>query len=427
VNGRRHAGVTLAAAIAIGLAGAGLAGAARPAGADVSLPDTGWVEVGGAAGVMDDDPFADLPPDTTPVQPMGGHIRPVIDYNRVDQWLLGIEESFSPKEGWLPGFDIRVFRSTQRAQPGGDGMWLWEMRGEQPLLPKRALLLKGSIHHITDHDHFGQVGDVENALAAYFWRWDYRDYYDVEGTSVGLEGRIGDQVRLGVKYRQDEYTSITQTADGTAPAFRQSAPWRDNPAVDDGSIQSVTMNAEYDNRENQKSPRRGVWLRGEVETAGGSLGGDYAFIRYFGDLRAYFSPAPSHLLKARVLGGTTSPDDALPFQRTFAIGGIGTLRAEPFRQYRGNQLFLVNGDWAWEVLRRSSRNVAIKTGLCVVAWTDLGLAWDSPRYDLGTRRPAWDAGLGFGTTDENFRVYVGRDLRADHADFHWTVRVGRSY
>jgi hypothetical protein len=69
----------------------------------------------------------------------------------------------------------------------------------------------------------------------------------------------------------------------------------------------------------------------------------------------------------------------------------------------------------------------LKTGFCVAAFTDFGLAWDAPEWDLGHRKPAWDAGLGLGTTDETLRVYFARDLRAEHSPIHVTVRVARAY
>ena len=72
-------------------------------------------------------------------------------------------------------------------------------------------------------------------------------------------------------------------------------------------------------------------------------------------------------------------------------------------------------------------DVAVKTGLSLVAFSDLGLAWRSPTWDVGSQRLAWNVGLGAGTTDENFRVYVGRDVRAEHAPLHVTVRVLRAY
>ena len=161
------------------------------------------------------------------------------------------------------------------------------------------------------------------------------------------------------------------------------------------------------------------------ETAGGSLGGAYAYKRdilFF----ATTDPGPSHVAKARVMLGTTSVGDFLPFQKTFAIGGIGTLRAYPFRQFRGRHLFLANGDWAWELFKRSSKNAMLKTGFAVVGFTDFGLAWDAPTWDLGQRRPAWDAGLGLGTTDETLRVYFAKDLRSGDSPVHVTVRISRS-
>jgi hypothetical protein len=411
-------------------------GDAPAAGAVRAAPDTGWVQVGGQAApdtgvveVGEKDPFADLPSaeDEGPVVPEGGHILPYLTYNRVDQFTLGIDQTYHPTKGWQPGFSTRFARAFRRQnEVGSDGVWLYEMRLEQPIVSGRKGHVGAAVYRRTDDDEFGQVGDVENSIAAMFFHWDYKDWF--ERTGYGLFGDYTwrNKWKATARYDQDTYRSITELA-VAGSLFRHNADWRENPAVDDGNLRSVTFGLDYDSRSNKKTPRRGMYHMLRFETAGGDLGGDFAYKRYSADLRAYFSPGPSHLAKVRAMFGTTADDDVLPFQKTWAIGGIGTLRGYTFREFRGRQLFLGNGDWAWEVFKRSSRNAMIKTGLSVVAFTDFGLAWDSPTYDLGKQQPAWDAGLGFGTTDETLRVYFARDLRADHGPIHVTVRIARSY
>ncbi|MEO6463062.1 MAG: BamA/TamA family outer membrane protein [Candidatus Eisenbacteria bacterium] len=430
VRGRRRWAGAVVLALAVLVARAEAAGAQAAA-------DTGWVEVGdqapadsaGAAeGFGDDDPFADLPVEEETEAAAGGKILPSIDYNRVDQWVLGLELLHRPTAGMMPAMKLRVVRAFQRKNAnGGDGRMLYDLRLDQPLVRGRSLRAGIARYRKTDDDRFGQVHALENAVATALFRWDFRDWFEREGFEAGLAGEWGPRWSATARWNADDYTSIPLLADGIAPAFRRQEPLRDNPAIDDGRIQAVTVGAAFDTRSTPAQPRSGMFHRVEVETAGGSLGGDYTYHRYRGDFRLYVSPSPAHLFKTRVLAGTAGHDDALPLQKTFAIGGVGTLRATPFRQFRGNRMFLWNADWAWEVLRRSSRNVAYKMGLSLVAFSDLGLAWDAPAWDAGQRRMAWNAGVGAGTTDENFRVYVGRDMRAEHAPLHVTVRVLRNY
>ena len=435
MKGRRTDGRALALALSLAvLAFAPDAGAQDTAPA---TPDTGWVEIGGSAADSaggsafgDDDPFADLPEgeEEDRDRPQGGKIRPYLDYNRVDQWVLGLELLHAPERGMTPAMKIRVARAFQRKNEGlPDGRMLYDLRLDQPLVRGRFLRAGIARYRKTDDDGFGQVRPLENALATAFFRWDFRDWFEREGFEAGLAGTWGPRWSAAARWNADDYASITALADGVAPAFRQEEPLRENPAIDDGRIQGVTAGLGYDSRSTPAQPRSGMLHRVEVETAGGSLGGDFTYHRWRGDFRLYASPSPSHQFKTRLLLGTSGRDDALPLQKTFAIGGVGTLRATSFRRHRGNRLLLWNADWAWEVLRRSSRNVAVKTGLSLVLWSDLGLAWDAPAWDLARRRPAWNAGLGAGTTDENFRVYVGRDLRQDDAPLHVTVRLLRAY
>jgi hypothetical protein len=399
---------------------------------DTGAPaDTGWIEVGGKDPFGADDPFADLPSaeDEGPVQVEQGRLFPYLGYNRVDQFTIGLDQTFRPSKGLLPGIATRFARALGRESTIGedDGRWLWEMRLEQPLDRKRNTVLAISTYRRTDDDDFGQVGDVENSLAALFFHYDYRDWFEREGVSLEAATSLRERWTFSGRYDSEEDKSITQLADGTRGVFRRHADWRANPAIDDGDLRVLGGGIDYDSRINKKSPRNGMRHRLRAETAGGNLGGDFAYKRYLADLRTYFSPGPSHVAKLRLMLGTTSEGDALPFQKTFAIGGIGTLRSYPFRQFRGRHLFLVNGDWAWELFKRTSKNAMLKTGLSVVAFTDVGLAWDAPRWDLAHRKPAWDAGLGIGTTDETFRVYFARDLRAKRSPIHVTLRLARAY
>ncbi|MGH7725066.1 MAG: BamA/TamA family outer membrane protein [Candidatus Eiseniibacteriota bacterium] len=430
--------VALAFVFVLSVAASALVAVASPAraqdtppsgGLPTSLPDTGWVEIGGGGEFGADDPFADLPPDSSlAIPPEGGRIVPYLEYNRVDALTLGLDLVYSPDEGWMPEFRVRFARAFgTRDGDQGDGAWVWDMRLEQPLLKDRSLRLGLAQYDKTDHDDFGQVGTIENTLSSMFWKWDYQDWYDLSGYEAKLKWDFADVWSAEVRYNDDTYGSITEIGYGANGLFRRSEPWRDNPAVDDGVIHGLTFGVGYDSRSDRRLPRRGMWHELEFETAGGDLGGDFGYRRYLAKLRGYISPSPAHIVKARAMLGTTSEGDFLPFQKTFAIGGIGTLRATPFRQYRGRQLFLLNGDWSWEVLRRSSKNAAIKTGLSLVLFTDFGTAWDAPRWDLAHQKPAWDAGLGIGTTDETIRVYFARDLRSEHAAIHTTVRIARSY
>ena len=398
--------------------------------APTSAPDSGWVEVGGASPFGKDDPFADLPSpeEEGAAVPHGGQLLPYLSYDRVDQFVLGLEQRYKPKSGWMPGFQTLMARAAERRNPPGQGTgnWLYDLRLEQPLDPHRRAMLTVSAYRMTDDDGFGQIGDVENALAALFFHDDYRDWFERDGYALDgayhLKRWSGD-----VRYAQDNYTSIPLVAEDTRGIFRRHASWRANPSVDEGDLRSVTTTVAYDSRSSKAFPRRGMWHTLSVETAGGGLGGDFTYTRWLADLRAYVSSGPTQIIKSRLMLGTTGGDAFLPFQRTFAVGGVGTLRATPFRQFRGRHLALLNNDWSWEVLRRSSKNTAIKTGLSLVLFDDLGLAWDAPTWDLDRRRMAWNAGLGVGTTDETLRVYFARDLRAKRSPLQVTVRIARSY
>src|SRR5439155_3635826 len=116
-----------------------------------------------------------------------------------------------------------------------------------PFDAKRRSLLAVSIYRSTDEDGFGQIGDVENALAALFFHDDYRDWFEREGFALDGSYRWR-RFTGGVRYAQDTYRSITLLADATRGIFRRHTTWRANPAVDDGDLRSVSGSIAYDSR-----------------------------------------------------------------------------------------------------------------------------------------------------------------------------------
>ena len=74
---------------------------AAPDSADASPADTGWVEIGGKSPFGADDPFADLPSaeEERAATPHGGQLLPYLSFERVDQFVIGLEQRYEPKTG----------------------------------------------------------------------------------------------------------------------------------------------------------------------------------------------------------------------------------------------------------------------------------------------------------------------------------------
>jgi hypothetical protein len=98
---------------------------------------------------------------------------PYVHYNRVDQWVIGVQMGYAPSAGWYPRFQFRVAETFNRGHRG-----LYVLSAAQPILPGRKLLVGGEAWRFTDSEDSWRVGALENTLAALLFKYDYEDWYE---------------------------------------------------------------------------------------------------------------------------------------------------------------------------------------------------------------------------------------------------------
>jgi outer membrane translocation and assembly module TamA len=75
------------------------------------------------------------------------------------------------------------------------------------------------------------------------------------------------------------------------------------------------------------------------------------------------------------------------------------------------------------------RGTGFEAGLHVITFVDVGTAWDNSndRWDVQRQRFRSDGGIGLGTSEDDIRVYVARDLSDPDAKFVWSLRLQRPF
>jgi hemolysin activation/secretion protein len=225
--------------------------------------------------------------------------------------------------------------------------------------------------------------------------------------------------------RGDEYRSLAVNRDDVVSWFRLTRPLRDNPAIDDGRTRSVLFRLERLARRSS-SARAGLYHWGEIERAGGELGGAFDYLRALGDLRSVLRLSPATTLSLRAVVGSCT-DGTLPRQKRFGVGGVDGLRAHALNARTGNQVAL--GQAEYTVGLWALRGEGFEAGLHALAFVDAGTAWDNPshRWDVTNQRFLSDAGVGVATNEDDLRIYVARDLAASDADWVWSFRLQRPF
>jgi hypothetical protein len=184
--------------------------------------------------------------------------------------------------------------------------------------------------------------DLEASLATFFLHRDYRDYYERQGFSVfGTIHFTGTPVDLQLEYRNEEHLNVPVASPWTVR--RNDQPWRALPLIASGDLESLTLSATLDDRNDRDDPTDGWWAQGRI-TRG--LSGGLArpaftvpdtrveipaepvastFTSGFFDLRRYARVGPDADLTFRAVVGGSLDGDPLPAQFQHALGGEGSL------------------------------------------------------------------------------------------------------
>lgn len=344
---------------------------------------------------------------------------------------LGADFSFQRVDGstfWLRGvysgsYDYTPKIRTQIGYGWESERWHIKASFEQPLLPGKFLVAGVNYIDGTGYENQAGVGWQENTLAALLFKHDFRDYYDI----VGIEpfGRIqfSGNNRLTVSFAKETYKDLTtQTQWSIFDAGRDN--FRPNPhlyLLNDpeghggvGDLEAVRIELEHDSRRARRVGTIGTYLRGFVEYGEG----DFSYARWMADGRAYMRLGPPLHLAVRVQAAGRFGNEAIPSQKLYYIGGLGTVRGHEFRSVVGDHALLANAeytllfsDFDWGLL----------------FFYDVGTAWNSTRQQLQEMIPLQSIGFGLKTSDNDFEVHFAKPIGKLEGDIVTSIRLQRTF
>ena len=257
------------------------------------------------------------------------------------------------------------------------------------------------------------------------WGTDFQDYYLKEGIVMSLQWHPRNVTHaLGLSLLWEEHRSLENKMHfhlrnwSADPAFTG----RKNALIDDGSMHSISLKYDFDNRGNtdlnydfENRGRTGEWYNTFlVEHANSAIGSDFDFTRFLVHLRHYYPIGRGRIDTRLKVAVATDP---LPFQRQFVIGGIGTLRGYSLYEFVGNHGFLFNLEYVH----------SLGGNLFIVPFADVGHVWNSLEdvkdslEDVKHIRPKINLGIGF--QGGPFRLNLAKpleDARGYQVDFKWS-------
>jgi hypothetical protein len=337
------------------------------------------------------------------------------------------EDFFSPVDGFTPGVSLRVVRydaetfnhtyltgyvsyKFSREDPG------YSLGVEQPLLG-RQLFLGAELHDVTASDDLWRLTTTEQSIVAITFKNTFRDYYRRRGVQAYAAVRPHPDHELLASMRWDRHESLQNETDFSF--FRGDHPFRPNQAINGGDLRALVFGYTFDSRgvglESTEQTYahhladdlfRATWRQSAgvrvdwtSEIAGHGLGGAYEYDRHILNARTSLPLSPRQTVAARAIVGFSG--GRLPVERTFGIGGIGTVHGYAFKEALGEELTLFNLEYRLDLLGRWQSTAS---GLLrALVFYDAGRI----REPIGGSRTDWLSGAGVGFQTGPIRIEFG--------------------
>lgn len=255
-------------------------------------------------------------------------------YNRVEGIFLGLG---SPKRYYWDG-EKRFSTYGSIGYGFKTHRWQYSFGVDRWFFNRYRFEIGAEGHSIVDTKDNWFIGIGENNLAALFVRQDYHDHFRKDGFSVHAAQYMTQVARLRVDYVVDKYRSLPRNTEWSL--FGGKRRFRQNPAIDDGMMRSVIVSLDLNNVVVRRGRTQGWNIHASTEFAGGNLGGDFTFNRYLLEVRRAQPLSQYDKLNVRLRVG--SSHGTLPIQKSFELGGMGTLNAYSYKEFSGNRMILGN-------------------------------------------------------------------------------------
>jgi hypothetical protein len=255
----------------------------------------------------------------------------LIRYNSVEGGFLGLKfpKIIVDKVSILNIYGFAGYGFSQKRLQYELGVDRWFF---SPVDYRFELGIKG--FNYTERKEDWMISPTENTLAAFFLHEDLNNYYRKEGFEVYAKQNITKYFKTSLAYRDRRHHNVNKNTDWAL--FGGDKKFRENPLINTGHMQTVYGEFYLDTRNNHTLPTMGWYSKLSYETTLKGSNSAFDFSRYFFELRTYQKLSGYDRVDLRLMAG--SGQGRLPFQKSFELGGIGSLRGYGFKELKSTEM-----------------------------------------------------------------------------------------
>lgn len=324
-------------------------------------------------------------------------IKPNFGFEPVKQITYYSRSRFNRIEGVYLNFGAKVmprrFHGVTVFADGGYGFkndagrrWRYRLELRKNFqLPNQFTLGLRYFDEVFSNDNW-LISETENSLAAIFGHNDFMDFHGRKGGMVYADYKFKQVHTLRLEVARYEYEVMSVKPNTEWSLFARGKDYPANPhfapafAFFPGSETTVRAMAALDFRDNPIFPLIGWYVEGILE----QTFDDFETSGLFLTLKRFQPTWGSQRLKAKALFGTRSGSFA--YQHMMTLGGLGSLRGFPHKQFVGNRLLFATLQYQFggDILQRVPLDfIPFWEALSLGVFVDTGLAWLADPADAG--------------------------------------------
>ena len=281
-----------------------------------------------------------------------------------------------------------------------DKRWKYSAGTTYYLASDRSFGIGGDIYRKLDYrPDEGYYGNFEILLGTLFSKDDYRDYFLSRGWHGFVEGNFLRRTLIPNLHMQLGYTNEEETSLRKITEFSlldRDRKYRINPPILDGTLRSLTFEAEYGNTTQYFFSNPYLTGHSELEYSSKSiLKSDFGFTRLYGSLKAkfptydlnlFFNPTMSITFNGGILTGTRLPQRLFSLESSYlGSAWFGGLRASGVKEFSGDRFVLISIEHNFRRVPFLATGIPYlyKSNLELIVFGSVAQSWLSPSAIAG--------------------------------------------